>query len=697
MLNNYYESPRLQTAVKILSLLIVIIAAITAHVWFKADTGTILLFIAFVLFAVLMPGLFVLENIGIKSSHLSTAVARGFFAGIALNIIVYYLSALTGVRSLLFLIGPLLSLLWLVRFFRNGIKERLSMAGRFFASVPASFFFFAACVFLGSMYVTQFDYIAPGHVPYSFLRTDFEFHSGLINALAEGYPPKNPWVDGRIITYHYYSEMLLSIPVRIFGLPSDGVLMSGTPYLIAPVFSISMYSAFRELMSDKKKAGLYCLSFHFSNMFMLKVFTSSWIFYQIYSNVNSAGLGLACFLVVLPLLREWDGVDMAQSSTGARTLFFALLVMLMTGIKGPISIVLVAGMIGTLLLALILRRSNRHLISITLLSVLSFILIYVYVLGGEHANASGGAVLNLGEVTDLFFLKIPLMESGLPRVAALALVFILFVFFYFTAFIVPFIVGYIREFVMVITRKKEFEFSKVCFYACFFVGFVGLMIFNFSGHSQVYFGFAASVLIPFISFWLLEDIKESRTSGAKIVRACFAVMMAFFALTTAYSMCKSAAYIPKYLSLQTENRSRFRNVTVPEYEGLSWLRDNTDADALCASDRFSSVAMDEYDYTMRNNNTHFAYAVYSQRRQYIEGSGYSLFADENDLRKEMVDTNMKMFDKENEDRGDLARSLGVDYVVVSKRFNDCGDLSNADYTLCFSNEEMDIYKVNYPD
>ena len=55
--------------------------------------------------------------------------------------------------------------------------------------------------------------------------------------------------------------------------------------------------------------------------------------------------------------------------------------------------------------------------------------------------------------------------------------------------------------------------------------------------------------------------------------------------------------------------------------------------------------------------------------------------------------NRQLYDPENEGRGDLARELDVDYVVVSKRFADTGDLSNEDYKLVFTNEEMDIYEV----
>jgi hypothetical protein len=65
--------------------------------------------------------------------------------------------------------------------------------------------------------------------------------------------------------------------------------------------------------------------------------------------------------------------------------------------------------------------------------------------------------------------------------------------------------------------------------------------------------------------------------------------------------------------------------------------------------------------------------------------------------KEMIDNTNEMIDPANDARGDLARSLDVDYVVISKRFHNVGDLSSEDYTLVFSNDDMDIYEVEDED
>ena len=59
----------------------------------------------------------------------------------------------------------------------------------------------------------------------------------------------------------------------------------------------------------------------------------------------------------------------------------------------------------------------------------------------------------------------------------------------------------------------------------------------------------------------------------------------------------------------------------------------------------------------------------------------------------MIETNSHLYDPDNADRGELAQELGVDYVVVSKRFTDLPSLDNDDYDLCFTNDDVDVYEV----
>ena len=690
------QSPLISNIIKFISVLVMLAAGYTAVHWFRADIRTLLIIAVFMLLYVLFPGLYFVSKFGLKGEHISAYLARSFFAGFCFQIFTYFISDLLGTDLLLWAAGPAVCAAAIAEKVKK--KERSSL-GRCLQTVcraPASFYVFAALVFLYSMITTQYTYISPRFADYSFMKIDFAYHAGIINALSHGFPPLDPWVSGRTIEYHLFTEMLYSIPVRLTGIHSEDILMSCTPYIITPVFSLSLYSFFREFAGRRENAGLYCLATHFAGMFMIRQFASSYFLFHIYSNINNAGMGLSCFLVILTLLMTPAGKDIigkARTNT-KEMIFFGFLVMLNTGIKGPVSIVLVAAMIGTLILGTCLRSINKGDAAATGMACIGFLLVYVYILGAQHSNETGGNLLNLWEVTDTFFLKEPIMESlpG-PVIARRAVLLAAFMAFYLTSFLVPFIIGYARELILVITKKKDFIFSRVVIYAACMVGIAAMLILNFSGHSQVYFGFAALAVVPLISFWFLEDMSDNKSGLMKAIRCLFGLSMAITALTGFLYMYNGILTARDTYLLRNENTSTYRNISTKEYEGMEWLRTNTDEDALIACDRYNSVPIEEYDVSNRGHNTHFAYAVYSNRRQYMEGAGFSLEDKDIPLRLEMVKNNRKLYDPGNSDRGRLAKELGIDYLVVSKRFYPAADLSNEEYEQCFSNEEIDIYRI----
>lgn len=690
------NDPVISNMIKAVSVLVMLAAAGIAFIYFGTDGRTLLLTAVYMLFYVFFPGLYLINALDIRGEHTSTYAVRGFFTGFAAQIMVYFLSDLIGTDILLWSAGPIMSIGFFINAYRNSDGEILRKPASTILKAPVSFYCFVMLVFMYSMLNTQYTYISPQVADYSFLKIDFAFHAGIVNALSLGFPPLDPWIDGRTIEYHMFTEMLYSVPVRLFGLHSEEILMSCTPYIITPVFSISLYSFYKEFSGRKDRAGLYCLATHLANMFMVKGFASSWFLFHIYSNINNAGMGLSCLIVILPLIKLWDKEVIASDSrtNTKEMLFLGVMVMLLTGIKGPFSIVLVAALVGTVIMGAMLKSVNRGELAATGISAIGFILVYIYILGAQHSNETGGRLFNLWEVTDIFFIKEETLETvpG-PKLAGYAVLLMVFMLCYLTAFFLPFIIGYIREFVLIVSKKKEFVFSRVLIYAAALVGFGAMMVLDFAGHSQVYFGFVTSLLVPMISFWFFEDISSDKGAFAKAIRWVFCAGMVAMTLTSMLYIYDRVLAARDTYMLRNENSNTYRNVSTKEYEGLEWLRNNTARDSLVASDRYSSAPPGEYDVTQRGDNTHFAYAVYSNRRQYIEGSGFSLDDKDYLIRKEKVDNNIKLYDPESKERGELAKELGIDYMVVSKRFSEAADYSSEDFERCFSNEEMDIYRV----
>ena len=236
-------------------------------------------------------------------------------------------------------------------------------------------------------------------------------------------------------------------------------------------------------------------------------------------------------------------------------------------------------------------------------------------------------------------------------------------------------------------------------YAEFAIGFVALFVLNYSGHSQVYFGLVSAFLAPIIAFWLIEDLEEKAPSS-RLARYSLRVIVFLSALVLVVSSYSLLKYYDIHIKEAARNAdpaiayNEYESISREEYEAMQWIEHNTEDDALLATDRYYSVAPDKYSYKDRWANRFFLYAVYSNRFSYISGSGYNLPKDDWPVRQEMIETNNLLYDVENEERGDLARELDIDYVVVSKRFTDVDDLSNDDYELCYSNDDVDVYKID---
>lgn len=651
-----------------------------------------LVFALFIIAYVQLPGLFIVDSLGLKFNHFSTRLAVGFFVGWAAELLIYFITELINTNVLLYIAGPIATICFFIRFVRSNAKLCVIESCR---KVPLCLSIFTILVLLYALLNTQFAYINPAISDWTYINPDKAYHMGLINSLSHGYPLKSLWIDGVIINYHIFTEILYSIPVRLFGLDADFITMSCTPYLTTYCLGISFYSFFQEMTVKKERAGLYCLFVVLSNLYIARNAHKSLAFHFAIINDNSAGYGIAASLITIVLLKYWYDEEKVESSNKLSLfLLSAIFIMLTTGIKGPMGAVLIGGIWGTMILGLILKKLPVKFFVPVLIFTALFAFIYLTILGSKgQSNGNGDSVIAFATIANVSFWKKPLVAIlkaiGIPKMLRLIVVLVVFFVFMLTAFFLPFIMGYIREFVLVITKRREFDFIRIVVYASCTVGLIAMFILNYSGHSQIYFGLVSVFLAPIISIWFFEDVNKK---AASIIGIIFIVCIAATTTTLGvqyYHDIKDAIHNsnPHIVS------NKYLSITRDEYLAFNWLEENSDEDALVAIDRYYSVSLDKYSYQNRWSNRFFLYGAYGNRFSYISGSGYNLPAKDWRIRKEMITTNSKLYDKNNKKRGDLARSLGVDYVIVSKRLDDVGDLSNDDYLLCYHNRDVAIYEI----
>lgn len=701
--NAFKISAKAQNIARALCLIAAVSMWLIAVFVYGASVKNTLILAAFVIFYIQLPGLYLVSLTGFKRNHVSTDLALSIFAGWALNVLAYFISDAIPTDILLYVTGPVFSLIYIYRLYIK--KQTPLITSRFrFSKLPVAFCIFMAAVLFYCFSSVQYGYLAPSLSDFTIMNSDKAYHLGLINSLSHDYPMQSPWVSGKYITYHIFSEMLLAIPVRLFSVPSDFVMLSFGPVWTAYTFGVSTYSFYKEMSGTPGRAGIYSLLLLLSNIYVTRSATTSLAFKFALENDNSSGYGIAAVLMTLVVFKKWYEAFSEKDPFRFRLLVALMVfIMLATGIKGPMGAVIVASIWGTFLLGFILRKVKLRAVLPLAAVTAVFVLIYMTVLNGRGvSNATGDSIFAFATIADIAFWKKPLIAAmqatGIPTPVRLIAVLAVFVFFMLTVYFLPFCIGYVRELWLVLSGRKDYEPYRVLVYAACLVGFILMMIMNYSGHSQVYFGLVTVFLAPLVALWFIEDLEKERDRSGlakhtlRITVSVMAVTLALTSVSFAYYLADSVGDDIR-ASDPHRQPDKYMSISNEEYDAMVWLLENTDEDSLLATDRYYSVPLEEYHVDNRWDNRFFLYAVYSNRFTYISGSGYNIPDRDYEVRREMIHTNSELYDPDNEDRGDLARELGVDYVVVSKRFTEVDDLTNKDYEKCYSNDEVDIYKI----
>ena len=701
---SFHLSESAKRIIELICLAAVAVMFVIGVAVYGAPAGSLMILMTFLIVYVQLPGLLFVRITKMNNSHISTDLAIGVFLGWAFNILIYFISDLIRGEFLLLIAGPVAALAYIYIRYKDK-QQDLGIKRINIENISLSVFLFMTVVVFYCLLNTQYLYLTPSLNDLTYMNPDKAYHMGLINSLSHDYPLQSPWISGVTITYHIFSEMLLSIPVRLFGVESDVVTQSFGPYLTAYVFGVSYYSFFRELSSKPNRAGIYCLLVILANIYVTRKLSTSIAFKFALANDNSSGYGIAAVLVGIITFKKWyEAFTERSDNRHALLLMLTLIVMLATGIKGPMGAVAVAGLWGTVILGIILRKIPLKTLAPLVLVTAGFLLVYVIILGSKgQANASGNPIIALAKISDIAFWKKPMVDAlkaiGIPRTIILAMVFAVFMVFFTTVYFVPFCLGYLRELFLVLTRRKEYEPVRVLVYADCFVGLLAMFLLNYSGRSQIYFGLVSVFLVPIIAYWFIEDMEELRDKS-NAAKNALRISVTALAVTMVATSLTLVEYFGRHVddaisnAKPTTDADMYYSISNEEYDAMEWIKDNTEKDALLAADRYYSVDPQKYSYENRWDNRFFLYGVYSNRFLYISGSGYNMRQADWPMRKEMIETNEKLYDKDNSERGNLARKLGVDYVVVSKRFSGDIDLENEDYKRCYSNDDVDVYKIS---
>ena len=115
-----------------------------------------------------------------------------------------------------------------------------------------------------------------------------------------------------------------------------------------------------------------------------------------------------------------------------------------------------------------------------------------------------------------------------------------------------------------------------------------------------------------------------------------------------------------------------------ELEAISWIKENTDADALFAiNDHYPGWKF-------------YYYSGFTERRFYLESYGYAHNSGKTikDLEPQ-IERNQQLFDSEQSPV--IAEEIGIDYFLFYNEAGEVPEILEKNYNLCYKNKLIRIY------
>lgn len=348
----------------------------------------LILFLAFLIFACLLPGLVLTKNLYEKNTALFQKIFLSTIVGFVLLTIIFYITSLLNLRFLFF--GYLLISLLLFfklkpfislkpnfqRIDKLGIISLLMIiSGTIFQIIPT---FRSGLVFSSGM-----GFWGPN-------THDGVWHISLINQLIKGLPAENPILAGLDLkNYHFFYDLLMALTSFLTTIPILDLVFRFYPVIFSVMLGMGTYYLVLNLFESKigtlrvKVAAIFSLYFvYFAGSFgwiveylKQKTFggeSAFWANQSISFNLNPPFA--ISLLIIIAFLHIYINSKRITSMSGV--IVSVLLLGSLAGFKSYAAILMVSSLIPLTLISIM--KKELSLLYITILSAFFSLMIYLF-------------------------------------------------------------------------------------------------------------------------------------------------------------------------------------------------------------------------------------------------------------------------------------------------------------------------------
>lgn len=653
----------------------------------KLDNLTIIKYFIFQLLIYLQGG-FIFKRFKFKYSKLEEfiySLALGITFTIIQYVIFYMLNIPKGVMISIYL----MSILSAFEIVYNTVKRKNSLKISFrFSKKHSILIILLSSILLLSLISLSLNNLSPELGGGNSYNQDLLWNIGNASNMVNNFPAEDIRLSGFPLNYHYFMHIHVAVMSQFLDISTFELYTYLSHFHKLALYILSMFLFGEKFLKSSKKALLLVGIYFFTGSLSL----TKGIMYSLNTNyihvlMNPFGFIFSMTFMLLCFSIFIDQAQHKKIEINSLVLFLIFLA-ISCGSKGPVGILIIGAFIGSYLLYMIFIRDDykKLLLKYTLFSLCIFLFIYIFFIGSGKQSLS--FELGYFAKSTLVGKKVStlLLNIGIPTFVNTIIVILIHFIFY-----MPFgAMFFIAWSIIKLKSFKEIEIKSLVVAGYCVCGIFLSYIFRHSGHSEMYFVMSA---IPFINACAVDFIWNiSKKKFLKIISVIILILSSVSILTPFSQKTVSAFKKVKAMDTLNLEEPSYNFISYYEYEGMKWLRANTNTDDIILGDRhYYTKDIEPED---RRPARYFYYSAFSERQFFLEGWAYNTTSEKYDeqleYKKHICDS---IYNENSTDALNQAIREGVEYIILSSFETPDTELQYDNIELVFENRDIKIYKI----
>ena len=623
-------------------------------------------FLLAVIFCTLFPGLLILHYFRMYE-HERYKFVLALVIGICLDIILYILLS---VLKLNYLFYPIFGILFILMILKGQLNKDLRL---FITALnELEWCYFISLSLLSALFlvlITVYLFIPnplPGGDSSLIYYIDQPWHLSNIAEIKNHWYPQDPRLAGYPFHYHIFAYVFTAFIAKLTGISLPVLYFRLSTFFLLYLLFAAVYFAGSRWFNRRAAGVLNIMTFFFLGTALL-----SYPFNIFLINFFTSPTFLLASIFTLFLVIEIKSY-IQQGDT--RHLYLVLFLVLgVSGAKGSFFPVIFAGLAACWVYSFVIKRREPRLNILLIGSLLIFAGVFAYIFKGMGSEGLNIVPFEIIRYTHLF--EIYQAYFGSAHGNWLLLSFVPIYFFVFFSFRALALIDLIKA---LISSIPNVQFNKLFMAGVITASFIPGFLLSYRGRSEYFYLFVGYICLNIVAAGYLYEV-VTRHKG-KLLKTLLVILLLLSTGDTLISIQQLHQVIPELTA------AAYKPLTPSLYEGLTFLRDKTDKDAIIASYRSFIYSYD--------NPRFFYYSAFAERRMVVEGWQYMSKERQEEAQRRYADMAALYTTQDAEVAAKILNKYSIDYLILETAISQKLNFNGSQLLVPrFQNQEMEIYQT----